>query len=81
MIEKYGIDETTPVLDKIKNFGFKYVTFSGSTLGTLMQLFLKRKNTIIDSGRKKALEIQSQYEEGLVQKQNDIEKLLNYGKA
>lgn len=66
LIEKYGIDETGPVLDKIKNFGFKYVTYSGSTFGYSDAIVPEEKNVIIDNGRKRALEIQEQYEEGLI---------------
>jgi len=66
LIQKYGIDETAPVLDKIKNFGFKYVTYSGSTFGYSDAIVPPEKNIIIDDGRKAALEIQGQYEEGLI---------------
>ena len=29
----YGVDETPKILDKIKEFGFKYSTLSGTTWG------------------------------------------------
>lgn len=66
LIRKYGIDATGPVLDKIKNFGFKYVTYSGSTFGYSDAIVPEAKNAIIDKGRVQALEIQEQYEEGLI---------------
>jgi DNA-directed RNA polymerase subunit beta' len=66
LIEKYGIDATAPVLDKIKNFGFKYVTYSGSTFGYSDAIVPPEKNKVIDNGRKEALAIQGQYEEGLI---------------
>ena len=66
LIRKYGIDATGPVLDKIKNFGFKYVTYSGSTFGYSDAIVPEEKNVVIDEGRKKALAIQNQYEEGLI---------------
>jgi DNA-directed RNA polymerase subunit beta' len=66
LIHKYGIDATAPVLDKIKNFGFKYVTYSGSTFGYSDAIVPQEKYAIIDGGRKAALEIQGQYEEGLI---------------
>ncbi|MCA9351888.1 DNA-directed RNA polymerase subunit beta' [Patescibacteria group bacterium] len=66
LIEKYGIDETAPVLDKIKNFGFKYVTFSGSTFAYSDALVPEAKQDIIEEGRKQSLEIQNQYDEGLI---------------
>ena len=66
LIEKYGIDKTAPVLDKIKNFGFKYVTYSGSTFSYSDAIVLEEKNEIIERGRNDALTIKSQYEEGLI---------------
>ncbi|MFT7327872.1 MAG: DNA-directed RNA polymerase subunit beta' [Crocinitomicaceae bacterium] len=66
LIEKYGIAATAPVVDKIKDFGFKYVTFSGSTFGYSDAIIPKEKHAIIDTGRKAALEIQGQYDEGLI---------------
>ena len=33
LIMHYGVDATPPVLDKIKDFGFKYSTISGTTWG------------------------------------------------
>lgn len=76
LIEKYGIDETAPVLDKIKNFGFKYVTFSGSTFGYSDAIVPEEKNIIIDAGRKSALEIQGQYEEGLISESERYRKTI-----
>lgn len=66
LILRYGIDATPPVLDKIKDFGFKYVTISGSTFGYSDAVIPKEKDIIIETGRKEALEIQEQYEEGLI---------------
>ncbi|MGB0925101.1 MAG: DNA-directed RNA polymerase subunit beta', partial [Minisyncoccia bacterium] len=66
LILRYGMDATPPVLDKIKDFGFKYVTVSGSTFGYSDAIIPEGKDEIIDAGRVKALEIQDQYEEGLI---------------
>lgn len=66
LIERYGIDATAPVLDKIKNFGFKYVTYSGSTFSYSDAIVPEEKNLIIDEGKKEALNIQDQYDEGLI---------------
>ena len=40
------------VLDKIKNFGFKYVTYSGSTFGYSDAIIPKEKDDIINGGKK-----------------------------
>ena len=66
LILRYGIDATSPVLDKIKDFGFKYVTYSGSTFGYSDAIIPEGKDEIIDRGRVAGLEIQEQYAEGLI---------------
>jgi DNA-directed RNA polymerase subunit beta' len=76
LIRKYGIDATAPVLDKIKNFGFKYVTYSGSTFGYSDAIVPEEKNIIIEEGRKKSLEIQDQYEEGLISEEERYRKTI-----
>ncbi len=76
LIEKYGIEETAPVVDKIKDFGFKYVTFSGSTFGYSDAIIPEEKHTIIENGRKSALEIQDQYEEGLISESERYRKTI-----
>ena len=76
LIEKYGIDQTAPVLDKIKNFGFKYVTYSGSTFGYSDAIVPEEKNIIIENGRKDALKIQGQYEDGLISESERYRKTI-----
>jgi len=66
VIHKYGTNATAPIVDKIKDFGFKYVTFSGSTFGYSDAIIPQEKHAIIENGRKSALDIQGQYDEGLI---------------
>ena len=66
LIETYGMDAVPAVLDKIKNFGFKYVTMSGSTLGLDDAVVPEKKKGIVDEGKKLAAEVQSQFEDGLI---------------
>lgn len=66
LIERYGVDESSEVLDKIKNFGFKYVTYSGSTFSYADAIVPEEKDDIILPAKDKALEIQEQFEEGLI---------------
>ncbi len=66
LILRYGMDAVPDVLDNIKNFGFKYVTYSGSTFGYSDAIIPEEKHAIIDAGKKSGLEIVEQYEEGLI---------------
>ncbi len=66
IIEKYGIDATPPILDKIKDFGFEIATVSGISWGIDDLIIPKEKKEIIAGAEKKAKEIQEQYHEGLL---------------
>ena len=76
LINNYGIDATPPVLDKIKDFGFKYVTYSGSTFGFSDAIVPEKKDAIIDDGKKRAIEIQGQYEDGLISEEERYRKTI-----
>lgn len=66
LIEKYGIDTTSPILDKIKNFGFEYATVSGISWGIDDLKVPVQKKEILKEAEKEAAKVQSQYEEGLL---------------
>ncbi len=74
LILRYGMDAIPDTLDKIKNFGFKYVTYSGSTFGYSDAIVPDGKDAIIDRGKKEGLEIHAQYEEGLISEQERYRK-------
>lgn len=66
LIETYGIDKTPPVLDKIKTFGFKYATVSGTTWGIDNVIVPKEKPQIVKDARLEEEEIVNQYNDGLL---------------
>jgi len=66
VIEKYGTEATPKVLDKIKSFGFKYATMSGTTWGIDNVIIPKEKPAIVAVAREKEKEIIEQYNEGLL---------------
>ncbi len=66
VIYKYGMDETPTVLDKIKEFGFKYSTKSGITWGMDNVVVPKEKAGIVAEARKEEAEVLEQYREGLL---------------
>lgn len=66
LIERYGIENVPPIMDKIKNFGFRYATFSGVTWGISDIEIPEAKREIIDKGRAQVEEVRSQYQEGLL---------------
>ncbi len=74
LITKYGIDSVPPILDKIKSFGFKYATLSGTTWGIDDITIPEGKKAIIDAGKVKSDEITSQYNEGLLSTEEKTRK-------
>jgi len=74
LIEVYGFDKTPDILDKIKNFGYEYVTKSGITWGVDEVRVPEAKEKIIEEARKKTEEISSQYDEGLLSEEEKYRK-------
>jgi len=66
LIEKYGVEITPDILDKIKKFGFEYSTKSGISLGAADILIPEKKREMVREADKKAQEVRAQYEEGLL---------------
>ncbi len=66
IIEKYGVDATPDILDKIKKFGFEYATKSGISWGMDDIRVPKEKPKIVAEAERVVKEVQNQYEEGLL---------------
>ncbi len=76
LIMHYGVDETPPILDKIKAFGFKYSTISGITWGLDNIRVPVEKPAIIASGKKLEEEVVSQWSEGLLSEEEKYQKII-----
>jgi len=76
LIHRYGVLRTPDVLDKIKYFGYHYVTISGITWGIDNVVVPEEKAEIIKEGRKQEEEINSQYNEGLLSEDERYRKTL-----
>ncbi|MDO8569547.1 MAG: DNA-directed RNA polymerase subunit beta' [bacterium] len=74
LIERYGIENIPPIMDKIKNFGFRYATVSGVTWGLEDVKIPSGKKVIIDKGRVAVNEVVGQYKEGLLSEHERITK-------
>jgi len=66
LIEKYGETKIVPVLDKIKDLGFKYATLSANTWGMDDLAVPKEKETLIKEAEKQEEQIQKQYLQGFL---------------
>lgn len=69
LIQLYGIESIPAIMDKIKDFGFKYATVSGTTWGIGDISIPDNKEEIIKEAKEKVAIIQEQYESGLLSKE------------
>lgn len=76
LIESYGVDTVPSILDKIKNFGFEYATFSGISWGIDDLKIPAPKKEILAEAEKEAAKVQSQYEEGLLTDSERYDKVI-----
>jgi DNA-directed RNA polymerase subunit beta' len=68
LIEKYGIENVSKIIDKIKDFGFKYATYAGITWGIDDILIPVEKKEIVSRSQEKADAIVEHFNSGLISK-------------
>jgi DNA-directed RNA polymerase subunit beta' len=76
LIMHYGVDATPDVLDKIKNFGYQYATYSGVTWGIDNVKVPEGKKQIIDKYKKEEEKIRENTNEGLLSKDEEYQKII-----
>lgn len=74
LIERYGVENIPPILDKIKTFGFKHTTTSGITFGIDDVKIPEGKWETIDKAKKLSDEVGSQFEMGLLSEEERLRK-------
>ena len=80
LITRYGIDGTPAVLDKIKAFGYRYVTKSGITWSLSDVKVPDEKPAIVKAARKEEEEVTKNYEEGLLSVEEKYDKMIEIWK-
>jgi len=76
LVFHYGIDVTAGFLDKIKAFGFRYATKSGTTWGIDNVRVPVEKEEIVKVARQKELVVIGHYEDGLLTDEERYRKVL-----
>ena len=66
MFKKYRTTETSVMLDKLKDLGFKYSTYAGITIAASDIITSKNKEQIIADSEKEVEKINKQYKRGLI---------------
>ncbi|MBU6427127.1 DNA-directed RNA polymerase subunit beta' [Patescibacteria group bacterium] len=74
MIALHGAENISPILDKIKNFGFGYTTYSGTTWGIDDIKIPESKDKIIAGAKRLANLTTEQFNEGLLTEEERIRK-------
>lgn len=75
-IFSYGFQVTAETLDKIKGFGYKYATKSGTSWGMANVAVPAAKTEIVKNARKVEQLIVDQYNEGLISKNEKYQKTI-----
>jgi DNA-directed RNA polymerase subunit beta' len=76
LISHYGIDETPKVLDKIKDFGYHYATYSGVTWGIDNLKVPEGKKEIVVKYRKEEEVVRGQFADGLLSEDEQYQKVI-----
>ena len=76
LIVHYGIDETPKFLDKIKDFGYRYATYSGVTWGIDNVTVPEGKAAIVKSFKKEEEIVREQFAEGLLSEEEQYQKVI-----
>lgn len=76
IIHKYGIDDTSSVLDKIKTLGFKYATRSGISWGMDDIQIPREKDYFVKEAKEKLKVVESQYQDGLLTDKERYQKVI-----
>ena len=71
-----GVDNTPAILDKIKSFGFKYSTVSGTTWGLDNISLSPLKPKIIAEGKKLEEQVIAEWSEGLLSEEEKYQKII-----
>ena len=66
MFKKYKTTETSIMLDKLKDLGFKYSTYAGITISAADVITSKTKDKIIEDSEAEVKKINKQYQRGLI---------------
>ncbi len=76
VFKRYQVTETSNMLDKLKNLGYKYSTKSGITVGVADVIRLDTKQEILDEAHAKVDNITKQYRRGLITEDERYESVI-----
>ena len=77
VFKRYKTTETSIMLDKLKDLGFKYSTIAGVTVSIADIVRSDKKQEIIESAKEKVEKINKQYQRGLITEDERYESVIN----
>lgn len=81
IFKKFHITETSKMLDRMKNLGFRYSTKAGITVGVSDIIVLKEKQEIISEGQTKVDNVLKQFRRGLITEDERYERVISIWSA
>ena len=76
VFKRYKTTETSAMLDRLKDLGFKYSTKSGITMSVFDIMISDKKDEIIEEGKKKIEQVTKQFNRGLITDDERYEKVV-----
>ena len=77
IFKRYKTTETSVMLDKLKDLGFKYSTIAGITISISDVVTSEKKNEIIEEANKTVEKINKQYNRGLITNEERFNKVIS----
>ncbi len=81
VFKRYKITETSKMLDRMKDLGFKYSTKSGITISIADIVVLDEKNTILDEAQVKVDNVLKQFRRGLITDDERYDRVISIWSA
>ncbi|MGM0877622.1 MAG: DNA-directed RNA polymerase subunit beta' [Bacillota bacterium] len=81
IFKTFHITETSKMLDRLKNLGFRYSTKAGITVGVSDIIVLKEKKEIISEGQTKVDNVLKQFRRGLITEDERYERVISIWSA
>ncbi|WJY27002.1 MULTISPECIES: DNA-directed RNA polymerase subunit beta' [Sporosarcina] len=78
IFRRFHITETSKMLDRMKNLGFKYSTRAGITVGISDIVVLPDKHDILQDAQEKVDKVTQQFRRGLVTEEERYDRVISY---
>lgn len=78
IFKRFHITETSSMLDRMKNLGFKYSTRAGITIGISDIVVLPNKGDILQEAQDKVDKVLQQFRRGLITEEERYDRVISY---